>query len=58
MEEEQFTLGIDLACSASHVATLADAGGRLVWSNYPFRTAEAELERLWSKVPAGLDCNW
>jgi transposase len=53
MEEDQFTLGIDLACSASHVATLADAGGRLVWSNYRFRTATAELERLWSKVPAG-----
>lgn len=53
MEEDQFTLGIDLACSASHVATLADAGGRLVWSNYRFRTAAAELERLWSKVPAG-----
>jgi hypothetical protein len=46
MEEEQFTLGIDLACSASHVATLADAGGRLVWSNYPFRTAEWASPRI------------
>ena len=45
-------MGVDLACSAAHVATLADAAGRLVWSNHRFRTATAELERLWAKVPA------
>jgi transposase len=42
-----------LACSAAHVATLADAAGRLVWSNHRFRTATVELERLWARVPAG-----
>ena len=53
MDEHDFTLGVDLACSASHVATLADAAGRLVWSNHRFRTAIVELERLWAKVPGG-----
>ena len=53
MDEHDFTLGVDLACSAAHVATLADTAGRLVWSNHPFRTATVELERLWAKVPAG-----
>ena len=53
MDEHDFTLGVDLACSAAHVATLADATGRLVWSNHRFRTATVELERLWAKLPAG-----
>jgi hypothetical protein len=53
MGEYDFTLGIDLACSAAHVATLADAAGRLVWSNHRFRTAAVDLDRLCSKVPAG-----
>ena len=53
MDEQDFTLGVDLACSAAHVATLADAAGRLVWSNHRFRTATVELERLWARVPAG-----
>ena len=53
MDEHDFTLGVDLACSAAHVATLADAAGRLVWSNHRFRTTTVELERLWAKVPAG-----
>jgi transposase len=53
MDEHDYTLGVDLACSATHVATLADAAGRLVWSNFQFRTGMAELERLWRKVPAG-----
>jgi transposase len=53
MGEYDFTLGIDLACSAAHVATLADAAGRLVWSNHRFRTAAVDLDGLWSKVPAG-----
>ena len=30
MGEYDLTLGIDLACSAAHVATLADAAGRVV----------------------------
>ena len=53
MGEYDFTLGIDLACNAAHVATLADATGRLVWSNHRFQTTAAELGRLWSKVPVG-----
>ena len=53
MGEHNFTLGIDLACNAAHVATLADATGRLVWSNHRFQTTAAELRRLWSKVPVG-----
>ena len=53
MDEHDFTLGVDLACSAAHVATLADAAGRLVWSNHRFRTATVELQQLWAKVPAG-----
>lgn len=58
MGEHNFTLGIDLACNAAHVATLADATGRLVWSNHRFQTTAAELGRLWSKVPVELDCSW
>ena len=54
MDEHDFTLGVDVACSAAHVATLADAAGRLVWSNHRFRTAATvELQRLWAQVPAG-----
>jgi len=53
VDEQNLTLGVDLACSAAHVATLADAAGRLVWSNHRFRTATVELERLWAKLPAG-----
>jgi transposase len=53
VDNHDYTLGVDLACSAVHVATLADAGGRLVWSNFRFRTGVAELEVLWAKVPAG-----
>ena len=44
MGEYDFTLGIDLACSAAHVATLMP--GRLVWSNHRFRTAAVELDGL------------
>jgi len=53
VDEHDFTLGVDLACNAAHVATLADAAGRLVWSNHRFRTNTVELERLWARVPAG-----
>lgn len=35
MGEYDFTLGIDLACSTAHVATLADAASRLVWVQPP-----------------------
>jgi hypothetical protein len=32
------TLGIDLACRTPHVASLADATGRLIWSGRTFWT--------------------
>ena len=51
MGEYDFTLGIDLACSAAHVATLMP--GRLVWSNHRFRTAAVELEGLWRQGSCG-----
>ena len=46
MDEHDFTLGVDLACSAAHVATLADTTGRLVWSNHRFRTATSSCSGL------------
>jgi hypothetical protein len=58
VDEHDFILGVDLACSAAHVATLADAAGRLVWSNHRFRTAPVELERCGRKCPPGRDCSW
>jgi hypothetical protein len=39
VDEHDFILGVDLDCSAAHVATLADAVGRLVWSNHRFHTS-------------------
>jgi hypothetical protein len=50
---DQMTLGIDVACRAAHQASLADASGKLAWSGRRFRTTTAELEQLWSAVPAG-----
>ena len=45
------TLGIDVACRAAHQASLADEAGRLAWSGRKFRTAVADLERLWESIP-------
>jgi transposase len=50
---DQMTLGIDVACRAAHQASLADASGKLAWSGRRFRTTVADLERLWSSLPAG-----
>src|SRR5215471_3311671 len=50
----QMTLGIDVACRAAHQASLADASGRLAWSGRRFRTAAADLQRLWDSVPGGV----
>ena len=44
------TLGIDLACRTAHVASLAGAGGVLVWSGRTFFTRPKDLERLWQDV--------
>ena len=41
------TLGIDLACRAAHVASLAGADGTLVWRGRSFYTRPADLEKLW-----------
>lgn len=41
------TLGIDLACRAAHVASLAGADGALVWRGRSFHTRPADLEKLW-----------
>ncbi len=49
---EQLTLGIDVACRASHQASLADSGGRFAWSGRRFRTTVADLNRLWAAIPA------
>lgn len=39
-------LGIDVACRAEHVASMADETGRLLWQQRRFRTTEAELVSL------------
>lgn len=49
---ETVTLGIDVACRAAHRAALADHRGRILWSR-SFRTAAADLEGLWAKLPEG-----
>jgi hypothetical protein len=40
-------LGIDLACRAAHVASLAGPDGTLVWRGRSFYTRPADLEKLW-----------
>lgn len=47
------TLGIDLACRTPHVASLADATGRLIWSGRAFWTRASDLQDLWDD----LDCD-
>ncbi len=44
-------LGIDVACSAAHQASLADETGRFLWQGWKFWTTTAELEKLWAKIP-------
>ena len=48
-------LGIDVACTAKHQASLADEAGRFLWQGWKFTTAVAELEVLWDKIPDGVD---
>jgi transposase len=45
------TPGIDVACRAAHQASLAGEAGRFAWSGRKFRTAVADLERLWGSIP-------
>jgi transposase len=46
-----FTLGIDVACRASHQASLAAGDGTLLWAGHRFRTKTTELQHLWSRLP-------
>ncbi|MFN2616526.1 MAG: IS110 family transposase [Thermoleophilaceae bacterium] len=55
MDSTKYTLGIDVACRAAHVATLTDQAGQVVWSNHRFLTSTSDLTRLWSKVPAAVE---
>ena len=48
-------LGIDVACTAKHQASLADETGRFLWQGWKFRTASLELEALWDKIPEGVE---
>jgi transposase len=48
-------LGIDIACRAAHQASLADAQGTFAWSGHRFRATPADLDRLWAKLPDGID---
>lgn len=51
----QVRLGIDVACTAKHQASLADEAGRFLWQGWRFRTCPDELEALWAKIPDGVD---
>ena len=44
------TLGIDLACRAAHVASLAGPDGVLVWRGRSLFTRPADLEKLWHDI--------
>lgn len=48
-------LGIDVACTAKHQASLADETGTFLWQGWKFTTASAELEALWDKIPDDVD---
>lgn len=48
----EYSLGIDVACRAAHVATLSDSSGKIVWSNHRFRTTTEDLDRLWRRIPS------
>ena len=51
---EKVRLGIDVACTAKHQASLADEAGRFLWQGWRFRTSPAELDVLWAKIPDGV----
>lgn len=48
-------LGIDVACTAKHQASLADEAGQFLWQGWKFQTSCAELEALWDKIPGDVD---
>lgn len=45
-------VGIDIACRSAHQAACADESGVIIWTGHRFRTAVADLEALWSRLPA------
>lgn len=47
----ELRLGIDVACRATHQASLADDRGAFVWSGWRFRTTSGDLEALWARIP-------
>ena len=47
-------LGVDVACTAAHQASLADETGRFLWQGWRFRTTTTDLEQLWAKIPDGV----
>ena len=49
------TLGVDVACTAAHQASLVDEAGRFLWAGHRFRTAPADLEALWARLPADVE---
>ena len=51
--DNEVRLGIDVACTAAHQASLADERGEFLWQGWKFRTTTEDLERLWAKIPAG-----
>lgn len=51
----ELRLGIDVACTAKHQASLADETGKFLWQGWKFRTSSLELEALWDKIPSGFD---
>lgn len=53
--DERFAAGIDIAVRAAHQASLADERGELIWSGHRFWTTAADLERLWERLPAGVE---
>jgi transposase len=48
---DEVRLGIDVACTAAHQASLADERGVFLWQGWRFRTTTVDLERLWAKLP-------
>lgn len=51
----QLRLGIDIACRAPHQASLADDRGEFLWVGRRFHTTVADLDQLWTSLPAGTD---
>lgn len=51
---DEVRLGIDVACTAAHQASLADVRGVFLWQGWRFRTTTDDLDQLWAKIPAGV----